>query len=311
MGKNLHLNWTDWRARTLLISALCGAVVLACAGAHAQTAIPDFYNHGLGWESRQANIMPPTPGAPGRRGPIADHPQFPHYANNSGRPPTQRIGDETSPLLQPWAAAKVREANAKVHAGGVPFTAANRCWPPGVPGILGFTAEPVVFLQTPGEVTMIYQRGQIVRRVYLNRKHSENPKPSWMGESVGHYEGDTLVIDTIGLNDRTYMSNFPIPHSDKLRVVERYRIVPGSPALITDGPRPGDDERYYTRPDKPVLQVIATIEDPGAFTASYSEMQLYEARTRAPFEESICQENADDKFNQGLVPVPTDTSPDF
>ena len=294
--------------RLLVASLLCGNAGAARAADAAR--IPDFYNDGLGWHSRQANIMPPVPGAPGARGPIADHPQFPHFANNSGRPPTQRIGNDVSPLLQPWAAAKVREANAKVFAGGVPFTAANRCWPPGVPGILGFTAEPVVFLQTPTEITVIYQRGQVVRHIYLNQKHPENLKPSWMGHSVGHYEGDTLVVDTIGLNDKTYMGNFPIPHSDRLRVVERYRIVPGSPDLITDAPRPRDDERYFKNPSAQVLQVIATIEDPGAFTASYSEMQLYEKAT-GPFEESICQENADDKFNQGLVPVPTDTTPDF
>ena len=297
-------------------AALFTAAVIAVAvpsDTRAQNAIPDFYQGGKTWTSRQANVMPPVPGAPGARGPIGDHPLYPHYANNSGRPPTLRVGDDTNPLLQQWAAAKTREANAKILAGGVPFTAANRCWPPGVPGILGFTAEPVMFLQTPKEVTIIYQRGQVVRRIHMNEQHPANLKPSWMGHSIGRYEGDTLVIDTIGLNDKTYMDNFPIPHSEQIHVIERYRIVPGGRDLITDAARPGDDNRYYSRPDKKVLQVIATIEDPGAFTAPFSQMQLYELLEDADdvFEESICQENSDDKLNQDLVPVPTDDSADF
>ncbi len=302
------------KPHSALIAAgvVCALSFAATAEAHAQTAIPDFYNGGLTWTSRQANVMPPMPGSPGARGPIGDHPRFPHYANNSGRPPTLRIGNDVSPLLLPWAAAKTREANEKALAGAVPFTAANRCWPPGVPGILGFTAEPVLFLQTPTELTILYQRGQIIRRIHLNEKHPENLKPSWMGHSIGRYEGDTLVVDTIGLNDKTYMDNFPIPHSDQIHVIERYRIVPGSPDLITDGPRPRDDERYYTNPTKQVLQVIATIEDQGAFTAPFSVMQLYEKLTeKDPFEESICQQNSDDKLDQGLVPVPTAAKADF
>jgi hypothetical protein len=287
-----------------------GAAVTEAAAPRAD--IPDFYNSGYGWVSRQANISPPPAGTPGAHGPVGDHPDFPHYANNSGRPPTLRIGDDTSPLLQPWAAAKVREANAKVHAGGVPFTASNRCWPAGVPGVLGLTAEPVVFFQTPNEVTIIYQRNQTVRHVYLNAEHPENLTPSWLGHSIGHYEGDTLVVDTVGLNDKTYMDNFPIPHSDQLHVIERYRIVPGSPDLITDMPRPNDDERFYKRHESQVLQVIATIEDPGAFTEPFSIMQLYEPESEGGLEESICQAGEEgDRFNQGLVPVPTDETPDF
>ena len=272
-------------------------------------AVPDFYMGGFGWHSRQANIMPPTADVPGIHGPIADHPDHPHCANNSvGCNPTERIGDDTSPLLQPWAAEITREANAKVLAGGRPFTAAQRCWPPGVPGILGFTAEPQLFLQTPDEVIMIHQRGQVVRHIYLNEEHPDNLEPTWMGHSAGHYEGDTLVIDTVALDDRSYMGNFPIPHSTQLHVVERYRIVPGSPDLITDEPRGADN--YFSDPNQKVLQVLATIEDPGAFTDTYTEMQLYELATDK-FDESICAENNDDKFNEGLVPMPEDTTPDF
>ena len=64
-----------------------------------------------------------------------------------------------------------------------------------------------------------------LRRIYLNVPHSSNPQPSWYGESVGHYEnGDTLVVDTIGMNDKTYVDNYRTPHTDKLHVVERFTL---------------------------------------------------------------------------------------
>jgi hypothetical protein len=296
---------------SLAICAIC--VLLAAPSGTLRAAEiythPDFFQNGFGWHSRQANIMPPLSDAPGEHGPISDHPDHPHVANNSGGIPNLRIGDDTSPLLLPWAAEFVREANAPVLEGAMPFSAAQRCWPPGVPGWLGFTAEPALFLQTPDMVVIVHQRGQTVRRIYLNEKHSDNPSPSWMGESVGHYEGDTLVVDTIGLNDKTHMGNFPIPHSENLHVVERIRIVPGSPDLITDEPRPGNDP-YFIDPNNKVLKIDAYVEDPGAFTAPYSMMQLYELAD-FPMEESICQENNDDRFDQGLVPVPSDTIPEF
>ena len=63
-----------------------------------------------------------------------------------------------------------------------------------------------------------------MRHIYLNKFHSEHVRPSWYGESVGHYEGDTLVVDTIGMNDQTWIDNYRTPHSDKLRTVERFHL---------------------------------------------------------------------------------------
>ncbi|MGY9105595.1 MAG: hypothetical protein ACKVG0_03510, partial [Alphaproteobacteria bacterium] len=127
---------------------LCAAIAMLASStaplraAESDSAIPDFFMNGFGWHSRQANIMPPTPDAPATHGPIRDHPDHLHMGNNSGGLPTLRIGDDTHPLLQPWAADVTRAANEAIFAGGVPFSAAQRCFPPGVPGFLGFTAEP-------------------------------------------------------------------------------------------------------------------------------------------------------------------------
>ena len=100
---------------------------------------------------------------------------------------------------------------------------------------------------------MIYSGDEQVRHVYLDVPHSANPKPSWYGESVGHYEGDTLVIDTIGLNDKTFIDNFRTPHTEKLHVVERFRLVDGGK----------------------VMQVNITFDDPDAFYQSWSGIQRY------------------------------------
>src|ERR1700758_3885795 len=80
------------------------------------------------------------------------------------------------------------------------------------------------FIQTPKEVVMIYHDVQQIRHVYLDIPPSANPKPSWYGESVGHYEGDELVIDTIGQSTRTFVDLYRTPHTDKLHVVERWKM---------------------------------------------------------------------------------------
>src|ERR1700674_2830163 len=108
--------------------------------------------------------------------------------------------------------------------------------------------EPIVYLQTPKEVWMIWTEDNQLRRVFLNVPHSASPKPSWYGESVGHYEGDTLVVDTVGFNGKTYLDSYRTPHTDKLHVVERFR-------LIDNGN---------------TLEVAFTVEDPGALYAPYS-----------------------------------------
>ena len=132
-------------------------------------------------------------------------------------------------MLKPWAAEQMRISNEEVISGkrGVPFAAQARCYPGGVPGQLLYPAEPFYFIQTPKVVCMIWQRDHMVRRIYLTDKHSENVKPSWFGESIGHYEnGDTLVIDTIGLSTKkSYIDNYRTPHTEKLHVVERFKLV--------------------------------------------------------------------------------------
>jgi len=106
-------------------------------------------------------------------------------------------GDSDNPILQPWAREIVKKnAESEIRFEHV-YTADDSCWPSGVPQAVNLLDE-VQFLQTKDRVTILYRRDHQVRHVYLDVPHSQNPKPSWYGESVGHYEGDTLVVDTIG-----------------------------------------------------------------------------------------------------------------
>ena len=127
-------------------------------------------------------------------------------------------------------------------AGKPMWSPSARCRATG-PAFLLTPAQPLFFLQTAKEVIMLHQHDNDARHIYLNVPHSANPKPSWYGESVGRYEGDTLVIDTIGFNDKTFVDNFRTPHSEKLHMVERIHLV--------------EDGKF--------LEADVTIEDPAVF----------------------------------------------
>ena len=128
-----------------------------------------------------------------------------------------------------------------------------------------------------------------MRHVRLNQPHSSDPKPTWYGESVGHYEGgDTLVIDTIGMNDKTFVDSYRTPHTGALHVVERFKLVEGGKALV----------------------VSFTAEDPGAFNAPWSASKRW-LRVQAPLAEEACAENNADYFSYEVEPLPQAQRPDF
>jgi hypothetical protein len=142
------------------------------------------------------------------------------------------------------------------------------------------------FIQTPKVVVMIFSGDKQVRHVYLDQPHSANPKPSWYGESVGYYEGDTLVVDTIGLNDKSFVDNFRTPHTEKLHVVERFKLVDGGKALEVD----------------------IRLEDPDAFYEPWLWKQRYD-RVQQSMREEICAEGNRHLFDYQMMPVAE--RPDF
>jgi hypothetical protein len=215
-----------------------------------------------------------------------------NFVNLNGRQPTVRIANSKDPILKPWAAAAVQATNDEILQGKrqVPFVAQSRCWPGGVPGQLIYPFEPLYFIQRPNEVWMIWQRDHMVRRIYLTDKHSDNVKPSWFGESIGHYEnGDTLVIDTVGLStEKSYIDNYRTPHTEKLHVVERFKPTA----------------------DGKALEVLVKVTDPDTFNEPLHLVQRWR-KVENPLVETVCAENNEDHFGHNLFPIPRAKKADF
>jgi hypothetical protein len=284
----------------LRLGALGGAVAgLAAslgiaAGAETSIRIPALMSADFGWQSNIADWQEPPPGY--GHGPIRPDPDHPYTSNyqaaQTGTQPTKRIGDYRDPVLKPWAAAAMKASNddALSSIKKIPFAAQARCYPGGVPGQLLFPFEPLYFIQLPKIVYMIWQRDHQVRRVFLTDRHSDRLKPSWFGESIGHYEnGDTLVIDTIGLSARnSYIDNFRTPHTEKEHVIERLTL----------------------EPDNEHLTAIVKVEDPDTFNEPlWMKQRWFKQKHRIA--ETVCSEDYEDYFDQGLFPVPTANKPDF
>jgi hypothetical protein len=268
---------------TLVSAALAFAVA---ADAQLRVAIPQLASAQFGWLA-DTEFLPPASGP----GPVTFDRTHPYVRNNTVGQPTFRIADTSNPILQPWVVARMNADNREVLAGKFAFTARSSCWPAGVPGFLvfGCGARTVYFVQTPGEVLMINNGDQQVRRIYLNVPHSSRVTPSWYGESVGHYEnGDTLVVDTVGLNDRTYVDNYRTPHSARLHVTERWRMA-----------------------DTKTIEVTVRVEDEGAFKIPWSARQVYHRSDEGPLVEMVCAENNANYFNREIVPIPMAAMADF
>jgi len=265
---------------------LFGIAVAASASAQVPSGVPDFSSNFDGWVG-QGGGGPGYEVVPGRApGPIVSDPAHPFVPNGRGQP-TFRIADLTNPNLMPWVKESMKKDIDEILAGKKSaFTAQSSCVPAGVPFFMGYGGpDPIVFLQTPKEVWMIWTEDNQVRRVYMNVPHSRNLKPSWYGESIGHYEGDTLVIDTIGMNDKTVVDIYRTPHTEKLHVIERWR-------KINDGKG---------------MEAEFTVEDPGAFYKPWTAKRSYR-RIDQSFEERICAENNTNLFDYHM---PQAKAPDF
>jgi hypothetical protein len=219
------------------------------------------------------------------------------------------MGDYHNPILQPWAAEAVKKEGEHEAAGGLAMTGQLTCQPSGVPAI--FTVlSPIQILQAKDKVAFLYQRDHMVRVVPLNREHRKNITPSYFGDSVGHYEGDTLVVDTIGIAVKplSTVDRYGTPHTPALHLVERYRLIdPNSTKLEARensiGFRGvGNDVIDRTYKGK-ALQIAITVEDPGTFTTPWSGI-VVARRTKAPLLEDICADQIHDYITGKDTPVP-------
>jgi hypothetical protein len=270
------------------------ALVCTAKGAENSAGIPQLSGH---WSRTNFNLEQPDTG-----------PKF--IANTLKKPDgtidddTARIGDYTNPILTPEAARILREHGELSRTGKAISDPHNQCWPEAPPFTLTIQIE-VLLLQTKNEVTLIYVNGQNVRHVHMDRGHPAKLTPSLLGDSVGHFEGDTLVIDTIGIKPSQWpvLDRYGTPHSDALHVIERYRLIPGEEAATAmrkhrrtfttaDAiPRFGIyGAEFDTDLSKKGLQVEVTVEDPKMFTTPWKGLVTYRPADNWP--EMTCAESA-------------------
>jgi hypothetical protein len=274
------------------ISALAAGVT-ASAVAQDNAAVPVFASPDYGWLLQGGIDFRPIPG---KVPPVSFDPAYPAVGQGNQRGVMERMSDAENQNLKPWAQELMRKYNQDVLGGHRAFSSQSRCWPGGTPGQLLFPAEPIYFIQTPKEVWIIWQRQQEVRRVYLNVPHSANIKPSWFGESIGHYENGELVVDTVGFLDKEefdFVDNYRTPHTKDLHVVERFKLADGGKTL----------------------EATVTVDDPGTFNQPWSGTVRWQRVDRGQILESICAEN-NDAFEKYFVnlreyPMPEAKKPDF
>jgi len=198
------------------------------------------------------------------------NPSGPSVRSSSDRP----AGSEGAPY-QPWAAQKVLES---FNNRGIDDPTA-RCLPPGIPRVVMLGLFPQQIVQTPRQIVMLYEYMNTFRVIPINAKHPDDLLPSYMGNSVGHWEGDTLVVDVTGFNDKTWLAGAGTFHSDALHITER-----------------------FTRVDPDQINYEATLDDPKVFTKPWTLRSTLMLREGTLIQESVCAENnlAPERYDQLL-----------
>jgi hypothetical protein len=275
----------DYPAIVLLVGLIGAGIACAdVAPALPEQDPPDFSAKNVGWVAvgGEWTALPDSPP------PVKQDPAHRYVPNNTGGQPTFRIADTNNPNLTQFARDSLKHTNDAVLAGKPMWSRSARCWATG-PAFFLTPAQPMYFIQTPQQVWIMAQHDNDVRRIYMNQSHSENPKPTWYGESVGHYEGDTLVIDTIGFNNKTFVDNFRTPHSEKLHTIERLRLVEGGK----------------------FLEAEILIDDPTVFVKPL-HVTKRSRRVEATLAEWRCAAGEmNNPFAEGADPLPVAEKPDF
>jgi hypothetical protein len=232
------------------------------------------------------------------------------------------VGDYNNPILKPETAATVKKFGdmSKSHFGF--HNPRNQCWPNGVPFVL--SSNGLEIFDRGDHITMIYQTDHQMRQIRMNAQHPAKVTPSWYGDSVGHYEGDTLVIDTVGIKAGPFamIDWFGTPYSPALHVTERYRLLDYDQAK--DGLQRAFKDNSLPQPPAvdlnyrgKYLQLLFTVDDPNTFTTPWSATVTY-GRPAAPISaglttwlEGVCAENPRKYGTEEDAQVPTARQPDF
>jgi hypothetical protein len=293
--------------RTLIIAATSvSAAILFSSAAFTQesrqgtSSIPDF--SGIWAHPSSPGFEPPASGP----GPVTNR------LWRNGVSDNINVGDYTNSILKPEAAEVVKKYGEIELSGLAHPTPSNHCWPSG----------GMQMLQQPDEITFLYLRDHEFRHVRMNQPHPAQVTPSWYGDSVGYYEGGTLVIDTVGVKtDRplAMLDMYGTPYTQALHVVERYRLLDYEVAreglerdakefLVIPNTSMQRDPAYRGK----YLQLLFTVEDQGVFTMPWSATITY-GRPSGEWVEDVCAEGT---ANSHYAPreeavFPTANKPDF
>lgn len=175
--------------------------------------------------------------------------------------------DGSQPPRLPWTQKAFEEREAAEAAGSPLYDPTAACLPSGIPRIIA-TPYPTEIIQTPERTVFLYEAQHLFRIIHMNQQHPKHIEPSFMGHAVGHWEGDTLIIDTVGLVDETQIDEGGNQHSDQLHVIERIR-----------------------KTDDKTLEDVFTIDDPKAYSKPWTAKRTFKWRPEMRFLEYICEEN--------------------
>ena len=284
------------------------------AGSATQSAasVPDFSP--FIWAHPSLGFESPVSGP----GPVVNKSRTPKGESNFN----QLVGDYNNPILKPHAAEIVKK-RGEISLSGLAFPDPdNQCTYQPVPYI--FWNFEIQMLQQPDKVTILYNHDHEFREVRMNQPHPAHVTPSAHGDSVGHYEGDTLVIDTVGIKVGPYtmIDRFGTPYTEALHVVERYRLLDYEAAK--EAQERGQKEwpavpAYPIDPDYKGkgLQLEFTVEDDSVFTVPWKGTITYRRALRKIWDERICAENVQEYYaghqyySDKAARVPTADKPDF
>jgi hypothetical protein len=299
------------RCGRLLAALLCASAMISpTRAANNAPPVPDFSGF---WARTSLGFEKPLSG----HGPIENRN---HRANGASNL-SLLAGDYTDPILKPEAAEILKKlADWGIRNEAFPQPS-NQCLPYPPPYIASNNQE-IELLQEKDRVTILNMFDHQIRRVRLNAQHPANLTPSWYGDSIGHYEGDTLVIDTVGIKLGPYpmVDILGTPFSPALHVVERFRLVDATTAkeFAERGEREnglvaginGDGVEIDLADKGKGLQLTIMVEDPGMLNGSWSGTVTYR-RPALDWAESVCAENTREYYAGRDTAIPHADKPDF
>ncbi len=233
----------------------------------------------------------------------------------------QLVGDYHNPILRPEAAAIVKQRGDLAFSGTAFPNSEEQCRPIAPPFTFAMQLGFEMLENHSGNITIIYGNNNNVRQIRMNSNHVAKRVPSPMGDSIGHWEGDMLVVDTIGIRTDAFTSadRFGTPQSDAMHVTERYRLIDGTLAKSAQEKAEksegavGNGARFSgIDPDtgRKGLQLEVTMEDANVFTAPLTVRITYRP-LMVDWQEDICADNPAEYYKDQYIGLPKSDHPDF